>query len=243
MINLWSFTIIVEGKHNMKDGLTRRDWLRRSGMLLGGATLIGPSTITGASASQRRNRSPIRMMFNENPYGPSRTARMTMTKAFEESSLYKHFGASVELKEMLAKKEGVTPEQIVIGSGSREILNVTALHYLGDGGEIVANSVAYRVNSVLVFHNCQQQWILIRSATINEILIIHVKRNVRALIIGRCVFIGATYIEVLKVPIGIGHIILSIITQTTKIIIVSDVLRNHKLEAEFTIGHTCLSTI
>ena len=123
----------------MKDGLTRRDWLRRSGMLLGGATLIGPSTITGASASQRRNRSPIRMMFNENPYGPSRTARMTMTKAFEESSLYKHFGASVELKEMLAKKEGVTPEQIVIGSGSREILNVTALHYLGDGGEIVAN--------------------------------------------------------------------------------------------------------
>ena len=66
-----------------------------------------------------------------------------MTRAFEESSLYAHFEASLELKEMLAKKEGVTPEQIVIGSGSREILNVTALHYLRNAGEIVASYPGY----------------------------------------------------------------------------------------------------
>ena len=127
----------------MSEPLTRRDWLRRSGALLGGATLVGPGTLTAATPSPRRGRSPIRMMYNENPYGPSRTARMTMTKAFEESSLYNHFGASVEMKEILAKKEGVSPEEIVLGSGSREILNVAALHYLGDGGEIVANYPGY----------------------------------------------------------------------------------------------------
>jgi len=123
--------------------LTRRDWLRRSGLMLGGTVLVGPGVMASPTPTARRNRAPIRMMFNENPYGPSRTARMAMTRAFEEGNLYAHFGASLELKEMLAKKEGVSPEQIIIGSGSREILNVTALHYLSDGGEVVANYPGY----------------------------------------------------------------------------------------------------
>ena len=123
--------------------LTRRDWLRRSGLMLGGTALVGPGVMASSTPTARKNRAPIRMMYNENPYGPSRTARMTMTRAFEEGSLYAHFEASIELKEMLAKKEGVSPEQIIIGSGSREILNVTALHYLSDGGEVVANYPGY----------------------------------------------------------------------------------------------------
>ena len=123
--------------------LTRRDWLRQSGVILGGTALVGPGVMASTTPTARRNRAPIRMMYNENPYGPSRTARMTMTRAFEEGSLYAHFEASIELKEMLAKKEGVSPDQIIIGSGSREILNVTALHYLGNGGEVVANYPGY----------------------------------------------------------------------------------------------------
>lgn len=127
----------------MANVLTRRDWLRRSGLVLGGTALMGSRAVAAPTPARRRNGSPIRMMFNENPYGPSRTARMAMSRAFDEGNLYAHFGASGELKEMLADKEGVPPDHIAIGSGSREILNVTALRYLQNGGEVVANYPGY----------------------------------------------------------------------------------------------------
>ena len=96
--------------------LTRRDWLRRSGLMLGGTALVGPGVMASSTPTARKIRAPIRMMYNENPYGPSRKARMTMTRAFEEGSLYAHFEASIELKEMLAKGEITEEERLKIYS-------------------------------------------------------------------------------------------------------------------------------
>jgi histidinol-phosphate aminotransferase len=129
----------------MMKTLTRRDWLRQSGLVLSGSIVAASGALATPIKvnNYKKIRTPIRMMFNENPYGPSKIARMVMTKAFDEGSLYAHNGALVELKKILADKEGVTPDHIIIGSGSREVLNVTALHYLYNGGEVVANYPGY----------------------------------------------------------------------------------------------------
>lgn len=111
----------------MKGTMTRREWLARSGLLLGGG-LAGwyagwPRVLP---AEERIPDAPIRMMFNENPYGPSESAKRAMVAAFPEGSLYSR-DAHNTLRQMIAEREGLTPDHIVLGSGSREILQVAAL--------------------------------------------------------------------------------------------------------------------
>jgi histidinol-phosphate/aromatic aminotransferase/cobyric acid decarboxylase-like protein len=74
----------------MNKHITRRDWLNRSAAVLGG-TLLG--SVTGynplySTPISWSTNEPIRMMYNENPYGPSQIARKAMRKAFSESNLY-----------------------------------------------------------------------------------------------------------------------------------------------------------
>ena len=40
--------------------LTRRDWLRQSGVILGGTALVGPGVMASTTPTARRNRAPIR---------------------------------------------------------------------------------------------------------------------------------------------------------------------------------------
>ncbi|MDP6261920.1 MAG: aminotransferase, partial [Candidatus Marinimicrobia bacterium] len=113
----------------MNNEITRRDWLNRSATILGGSFL---STLTGnnplfANDSSGSKNLPIRMMFNENPYGPSQVARKAMRKAFSESNLYSMRYAKAEFKILMAKLNGVTPEHIAVGFGSGEILKKAAL--------------------------------------------------------------------------------------------------------------------
>ena len=56
----------------MKKSITRKSFLRQGTALFGGA-LIAPYTSLTPFISESQ-RDPIRMMYNENPYGPSRIA-------------------------------------------------------------------------------------------------------------------------------------------------------------------------
>ena len=110
----------------MKNKISRREWINRSATVIGGSvigSMVGLSPLKGASLSKE----PIRMMFNENPYGPSDIAKRAMRKAFTESNLYTMRAALTEFKELIAKLNGVKPENVAIGFGSREILNKTAI--------------------------------------------------------------------------------------------------------------------
>ncbi|MBT4371378.1 MAG: hypothetical protein HOD10_01110, partial [Candidatus Marinimicrobia bacterium] len=74
----------------MKKEMTRRDWLNKSAAVLGGSILGsvgGYNPLFGAALNRSANE-PVRMMYNENPYGPSQVARRAMRKAFSESNLY-----------------------------------------------------------------------------------------------------------------------------------------------------------
>lgn len=130
----------------MSTQMTRRQWLGQSSIMLGTAALASYWGVSKASALQIQTalRSPIRMLFNENPYGPSEVAREAMKKAFDEANLYSFSeGAYDELRDIIAKKVGLTADHILIASGSTEILRVSALLTGLEGGEIISPHPTY----------------------------------------------------------------------------------------------------
>ena len=129
----------------MNKGMTRREWINRSATVFGGSLLgavAGVQSLNAASTTTLLDK-PVRMMFNENPYGPSQIARRAMRKAFEESNLYSMRGAKGEFKELMARLNGVTPDHIAVGFGSGEILKKAALMNGIDKGELLSPSLTF----------------------------------------------------------------------------------------------------
>src|SRR5437764_823781 len=111
---------------------------RRFAQLLGvGAAAVAarPSLqLTAATSdsviSARAPATIVRLSSNENPYGPSSMAVKAMTEAFDLAWRYPDEHAEV-LIDILAKINGVSREQIVLGDGSGEILKVCASAFTG----------------------------------------------------------------------------------------------------------------
>ena len=114
--------------------MNRRELLQ-AGAVIAGGLLAGCGTLAPMSARSRAT--PARLLFNENPYGPSPVARKAMTAAFDEGNLYTSLPTN-ELRSLVAESVGLTPDHIAIGAGSSEILSVAGLLYGKDGGEIIA---------------------------------------------------------------------------------------------------------
>lgn len=76
-----------------------------------------------------------KLSSNENPLGSSPGA-MEAIKAINSYSIYPD-GTSKELREAIAKKFNVKPENIIVGNGSDEILLWPSLCLIGDGDNAV----------------------------------------------------------------------------------------------------------
>ncbi len=72
----------------------------------------------------------VRLSSNENPYGPSATALKAMNDAFVLACRYPDEHADL-LVETLAKINGVSRDQILLGDGSGEILKISADAFTG----------------------------------------------------------------------------------------------------------------
>jgi histidinol-phosphate aminotransferase len=72
----------------------------------------------------------IKLASNENPRGPSPKAVAAISAAAPELTRYPD-GNGFELKAALAGRFGVSMEQIVLGNGSNDILELVALAFLG----------------------------------------------------------------------------------------------------------------
>ncbi len=123
--------------------MNRREWIRR-GSALSALTLLGSKAVASslseyeiAQFNPRPLADPIRLSSNENPFGPSAKVRKAMTKGFDLGCRYPGSFAR-ELHQMIAEKEGVTTDHIVVVGGSTEGLKITGLTYANNGGEIIA---------------------------------------------------------------------------------------------------------
>ena len=131
--------------------LDRRQWIKAASAtgilsLLGGTTAIAKANSPKSSTASpilNLTDNPIRLNANENPMGPSPKVRETIINTFDLACRYT-YGHDMKLKEMIATREGLTPDHIVITGGSREGLNVTGLTYGLFNREIIAPDPTYQ---------------------------------------------------------------------------------------------------
>lgn len=88
--------------------------------------------------------SVLKLASNENPLGPSPRATRAVRAALHSANLYPDGGA-VALRAKLAERLGVAPEQVVVGNGSNEILELVGHVFLGPGTEAVMGRPAFVV--------------------------------------------------------------------------------------------------
>jgi histidinol-phosphate aminotransferase len=103
--------------------MKRRAFIQ-TGLALGVAGVSGSASATAVAPSRRSTvDGVIRLNSNENPLGLAPAARQAVIDGLTEANRYP--GAKrAELTEALAAKHGVTPENIVLGAGSTEILQM-----------------------------------------------------------------------------------------------------------------------
>jgi histidinol-phosphate aminotransferase len=125
----------------------RRLWLKQIGLGVAGIGLANFKSL--ASPTQdffkfNADNLPIKLRSNENPYGPSPMARAAIIDSINISNRY-DWQLTSELIETLAKKNGVSADNILLGAGSTEILDLVArFSALKKGSLIIADpSYAY----------------------------------------------------------------------------------------------------
>lgn len=90
----------------------------------------------------------IKLASNENPLGPSEKALAAARKALEELCLYPD-GNGFELKQALANRFGVGMDQITLGNGSNDVLEVIARCFADSESEVVYSQYAFAVYPIV----------------------------------------------------------------------------------------------
>ena len=86
----------------------------------------------------------IKLASNENPLGPSPLAMDAIQDAATQVNLYPD-GNAYYLKQDLAAHVGVSPEQLILGNGSNEVLQLVGETYISPGDEVIYSESAFVV--------------------------------------------------------------------------------------------------
>ncbi|PRY88449.1 pyridoxal phosphate-dependent aminotransferase [Mongoliibacter ruber] len=142
----------------MSISMNRRNWLKSSLMTLG-TMAVAPAIALPRSTSHKSGTSIIkevipsfsidetrimaRLSANENPYGPSPKVIEAVSSSISAGNRYGHSDAATLIK-MISEKEGVSPEHIMLGPGSSDLLEKTAfVRFMEGKGNIVSADPAY----------------------------------------------------------------------------------------------------
>ena len=142
----------------MSTQLTRRDWLRASGLLTAGLTTgmhfskaATPNTYSQsvfvnefASLATPPDMPKLRarLFANENPLGIAPSAKDALVKAVEIGNRYAWMEFA-QLKQLIATDEGVKPANIMMSPGSSDILMAAATHIASNKGTILTSMMTY----------------------------------------------------------------------------------------------------
>ncbi len=91
----------------------------------------------------------LKMASNENPLGASPRALAAIRGALDELHYYPD-GSGFELKRVLSRKLGVSPQNIVLGNGSNDVLELAARAFLRPGQSAVYSRHAFMVYPLVV---------------------------------------------------------------------------------------------
>ena len=110
--------------------------LNRRGVLAGG----GAASVLRPQVADTATQDPIRLIANENPYGPGPKALEALASYAETQGC--RYPNQAPLKQALAAKNGLAPENVVLGSGSAEVLSAACMAW-GAKGRIIASTPTF----------------------------------------------------------------------------------------------------
>jgi histidinol-phosphate aminotransferase len=125
--------------------VNRRQWLKTSAIAAAG--LVAGSNFPSCRRETSFPRSPsgeeslIKLNSNESPYGISENVRQAIIGSINQSNRYPQ-KQYFKLKELIAEREKVSPEEIILGAGSTEIMT-TLIHLYGARGEALVAEPTY----------------------------------------------------------------------------------------------------
>lgn len=121
-----------------------------AGLGAGVGAALSPSLVARAAASLPPGASGhlVQLNSNENPYGPSRRALKALAGAHPSASRYPD-AAEAALVEAIARHHRVGEEEVVLGCGSTEVLQVADMAFLGPGQKVVCAEPTFE--AVLAF--------------------------------------------------------------------------------------------
>ena len=125
--------------------INRRNWLKQLGIGVSGIGLANFSTLASPTVDFFESivgDATINLNSNENPYGPSPLARAAMAKSINSSNRY-NWQLTTDLVEALAKKNKVNAENILIGAGSSEIIDLVVRLSASTKGNLVTANPSY----------------------------------------------------------------------------------------------------
>ncbi len=91
----------------------------------------------------------VKLASNENPRGPSRAVRDAIAAAADDLCRYPD-GNGFALKAALSAKYGVAPDEIVLGNGSNDVLELVTQAFLRPGDHAVYSRHAFAVYPLAV---------------------------------------------------------------------------------------------
>jgi histidinol-phosphate aminotransferase len=91
----------------------------------------------------------IKLASNENPLGPSERVREAITSALPTLNRYPD-GGGFYLRQALAKKHGVGQDQVILGNGSNELIELLVRTFLRPGDEAVVPHPSFVVYPMIV---------------------------------------------------------------------------------------------
>jgi len=112
------------------------DWMGRAVVQAAGLHPYIPGKPVETLLREKGLDRAIKLASNENPYGPSPKAIAAMQQAAGEVHRYPDGDATV-LKEALADFHDVNTDQILIGNGSNEVLELLIRTFAGSGDEVI----------------------------------------------------------------------------------------------------------
>jgi histidinol-phosphate aminotransferase len=111
--------------------------------LTGDASLPAQQTASAVKVGDGDYDAMAKLGNNENPWGPPDSVVKAMTDAFKYANRYGYPDGDIQA--VIAKHHGVKPENVLLGAGSGEILNVVCGAFLEGDRNVVGAEPSYNV--------------------------------------------------------------------------------------------------
>ncbi|MBI3317506.1 MAG: histidinol-phosphate transaminase [Candidatus Omnitrophica bacterium] len=90
----------------------------------------------------------VKLASNENPLGPSRKAVRAMRHALREAHLYPE-STCFYLVKRISEELGVAENQILVGNGSNEIIEILMRGFVSEGDQVISSETSFLVYPIL----------------------------------------------------------------------------------------------